>query len=109
MCILLQCLKLNKINIEDGNLILGNYVFSNCINLNIRKFKCKELGEGVFNNCKSIKYIDLYNELSSHLFDGCISLETVKINCDLYSIPNHSFAKCRSLKEIYIKTVEKTK
>lgn len=100
---------IKEITLGENITYLDYYAFANCKNLSKVKFcekaRIKKIGHNVFENCKSLKNIELpdsITEIWSFVFGGCTNLKTVKIGGNVTSIGDNCFTNCPSLQELYI-------
>lgn len=108
---------------------IGSYAFYGCASLESIDFPlCVVIGNEVFRNCSSLKTVNLpllislpggvnsmygwwYDENNNRqerargLFEGCISLETIKIS-SCTTIGSYAFNNCSSLDSITLSKVE---
>ena len=91
-------------NISD----LGYGSFKDCTNLTSVKFpsksKIKVLYHGTFENCRSLKKIEVpesVEEIWDYVFYDCSRLETIKIGKKLSYMGNYNFTNCKKLRDFY--------
>ena len=86
---------------------LGDYAFAGAdriVRIDVRA-NIKELGEGVFQDCKSLKSATLPDTLTTipkSAFRNCSALETLRCSENLAKIESLAFAGCSSLDKFYI-------
>lgn len=88
----------------EGDIILGESSFSNCIHLtSLNARSIQQIDSYCFYSCYRLKYIDLKNTLtiSSSAFYNCYALEEADLSkCNLYE---SSFVCCTNLKKVIVK------
>lgn len=88
----------------EGDIILGESAFSNCIHLIILRAKSiQQIDSYCFYSCYKLKYIDLKNTITilPSAFYNCYALEEADLSkCNLYE---SSFVCCTNLKKVIIK------
>ncbi len=88
-----------KIIIEDGVSYIGNYVFSECHELEtvIMADSVKYMGKHVFENCENFKNV-VYSEnltyIPEYTFAGCKSLESFEFTGRILEIGDSAFENC---------------
>lgn len=94
--------KLEEVEFE-GDIILGENAFSNCIHLTTLKAKSiKQIDSYCFYSCYKLKYIDLKDTItiSRFSFCNCYALEELDLSkCNLYE---SSFMNCHKLKKVIL-------
>ncbi|KAK8836227.1 hypothetical protein M9Y10_039859 [Tritrichomonas musculus] len=119
-CVLLETVLVSKVN----NIILQSYAFKNCSHLknisfcyeleqhntnstfDVSKIKSIKIDQYCFLNCialVSVDFSDIENiDLSSKIFEGCINLDSVKINNPKkIKIPKECFYNLPKLKSLH--------
>ena len=95
---------LEEVEIPDGVSEIGEYLFSNCINLSrVRLPTCVKTVRGCFiNNCTVLRSVEIPNGVQrlDGKFKGCLSLTNVKIPSTLEEIADNVFNECCSLESI---------
>ena len=99
------------------NQVIANDIFSECLSLRTIKFskKYKMIDDvnHMFNNCKSLLSLDLYNfdfeliENMGYMFYGCNSITSIDLsNTEAFLVNNmeYMFYGCNSLKELNFNT-----
>jgi len=98
---------LQKINISDSVMELGDKFFYKCDNLKEVKLPShlNYISKSMFSGCKSLKEINIPSsvvEIKEYAFEECNSLENIVIPESVSKINDATFACCYSLKEINI-------
>ena len=101
--------KVTKCVIEDGITTIGSYAFADLGELTEISFPNSifQAGEYAFKNCTGLKNIELPEKMemwkiSTGMFEGCISLETVKLSGNILNIGKGAFANCTSLRSFTV-------
>ena len=101
--------KVTKCVIEDGITTIGSYAFADLGELTEISFPNSifQAGEYAFKNCTGLKNIELPErmemwKISTGMFEGCISLETVKLSGNILNIGKGAFANCTSLRSFTV-------
>ncbi len=101
---------LEFVYVEEGFKKLPKELFKNSVKLNdvILPQSLTIVGEGAFENCKSLEEIDLKNTftLEKAAFRGCEGLLNVIHNQSLLKIEEEAFKNCVSLTDINLKVCE---
>jgi len=105
-----NCSSLLSISFTTGLLKIGSYVFSGCSSLPrvyIDGFVLKDLGNGVFKDCTSLREVTITDhwlfgvtDIGSYTFAGCTSLRKVILPSSVTRIYDNAFAGCTSLTEL---------
>lgn len=85
----------------DGDIILGESAFNNCIHLiSLNARSIQQIDSYCFYSCYKLKYIDLKNTItiSSFAFYNCYALEEVDLSRCYLS--KSSFVNCNNLKKV---------
>lgn len=97
-------LNITKIVVEKYVSTIGNYAFADLGNVTEITLPntVYEIGDYAFKNCAGLKSIEIPNSLelgiiSTGMFYGCTSLETIKLPDNIQTIKNYAFANCKSL------------
>lgn len=97
-------LNITKIVVEKYVSTIGNYAFADLGNVTEITLPntVYEIGDYAFKNCAGLKSIEIPNSLelgiiSTGMFYGCTSLETIKLPDNIQKIENLAFANCKSL------------
>ena len=97
-------LNVTKIVVEKYISTIGNYAFADLGNVTEITLPntVYEIGDYAFKNCAGLKSIEIPNSLelgiiSTGMFSGCTSLETIKLPDNIREIENYAFANCKSL------------
>ena len=97
-------LNVTKIVVEKYISTIGNYAFADLGNVTEITLPntVYEIGDYAFKNCAGLKSIEIPNSLelgiiSTGMFYGCTSLETIKLPDNIQTIKNYAFANCKSL------------
>ncbi|MCQ2463160.1 MAG: leucine-rich repeat protein, partial [Clostridia bacterium] len=96
-----------KLNIAEGTVRLGNFAFSNLVNLNEvnAAASVKEIGEYCFMNAASLEVFNCPESLvkiEGYAFYSAQSLKTVNYNPAIQTIQSYAFSNCSSLETGYI-------
>jgi hypothetical protein len=93
----------------NNEAIFGKYAFQNCKNLKSVTFsgRIREVTEGMFQGCKSLETLRIPDGLAvtsigSHAFNGCSRLSSINIPNGVTSIGNGAFYDCSSLRTVNI-------
>jgi len=105
--ILLHCpnLKLGIYIVPTTVDTIGNYAFSNCLNLLDVTLPqtLKSIGEGAFEYCQAIKTFTIPSNVrtvGASSFSSCITLDSISILSPLTEIADYTFYNCTSLNKI---------
>lgn len=98
------CSSLATVVFECDDISLGNNVFSGCaIETITLPATIQKVGEGLFENCASLKKVVLPSnmiEIPQYLFYGCESLENVDISENIKQVGSYAFAYCKSISSL---------
>lgn len=101
--------KVTKCVIEAGITTIGSYAFADLGELTEISFPNSifQAGEYAFKNCTGLKNIELPErmemwKISTGMFEGCTSLETVKLSGNILNIGKGAFANCTSLRSFTV-------
>lgn len=110
----LNCNQLSNVQFSECLTTIDNNAFQNCTALvKIELPEClSNLNSGAFQGCINLKEVNIPAELSTGYmaanymypgaFNGCSSLETVKFESGITTIPNGLFYGCTGLKSVII-------
>ena len=104
-----NCINLKFINVGDI-VYLDDNAFNNCVNLKMINIEnCEYIGKMCFYKCRSLTNINLSNcyQMIDYAFAECTELESVIITNTLKIIPNNAFQYCYNLNSINLSNVEK--
>ncbi len=105
-----KCLGLEVLEIPDSIKTIGEYAFEICENLvsfssaEISFTNLKTIPEGIFYNCKNLKWIYSFTHIetiSANVIKGCEELPSFTIPETVTKIEVDALANCKSLKTIY--------
>lgn len=91
--------------IPDGVSEIGEYLFSNCVNLSrVRLPMCTKTVPGCFNNCTVLRSVEIPNGVQrlEGKFKGCLSLANVRFPSTLAEIADNVFDECSNLESIEV-------
>ena len=94
-----------SIVIPDSVEVIDDFAFSSNGKLEYVKMPSSltRIGEGVFNNCYSLRDIEVYGSIISiprNTFAGCESLETVRVPDTVQTFGEYAFGDCRLLNDL---------
>ena len=100
-------INITSINVEEETIIILDYAFENCSNLENISMKNNiiYIGEYAFFECIKLETVTIpekVTELAYNLFCGCDNLETVNLPEGLLKLGSYTFAYCRKLKNVTI-------
>jgi hypothetical protein len=97
---------IREVVIPDSINKVGEYVFSNCPNLeSVTVLTKSAVYPGVFSGCKNLKNVTISNAveiIADEMFANCVSLESITIPYSVTEIGESAFAGCEGLKHIPI-------
>lgn len=94
-----------SIVIPDSVEVIDDFAFSSNGKLEYVKMptSLSRIGEGVFNNCYSLRDIEVYGSIISiprNTFAGCESLESVRVPDTVQTFGEYAFGDCRLLNDL---------
>lgn len=99
----LNCPKLKKVHLPDGTTHLPDEFFKGCTSLDIDLDHITSIGNGVFNNCKSLSKIPAsIKDFHPYDFKCCTSIREAHINKNITHLPAHLFDGCVNLEKVII-------
>lgn len=108
-----NCVSLEKIEIPDTVLTIGDWAFEGCTALKDVKLSdnVTYIGHSAFGNCDALEKIvipDSVTEMSSYVFNDCLKLSEVTLSKNLTDVGNHVLGNCDALTTITIPKSLKT-
>ena len=103
-----NCHQLEEVYFRGSIKYLGEYAFENCnalSSINLNGVSDKELREGMFSGCSSLKDVTLsifITTIADSVFAGCESLEEIQIPDQVVSIGEDVFSGCINLQRIMV-------
>ena len=99
--------KISAVIISESVTSIGNYAFSNCVNLTSVTIpnSVTSIGDYAFNKCGGLTYITIPNSITSiggYAFGYCNNLISIEIPNSVKSIGESAFSNCSSLTSIII-------
>ena len=93
-----NCSSLMSINIPDSVSSIGRYAFaaSGLVSINLTNISGSSLGDYIFSDCINLNSVQIY-QLGLGMFLNCQSLNDVNITGNITNIPYYAFYKCSSL------------
>ena len=99
-----QSQKMQSVTLTDEVEVIGNRVFSNCVNLRSASIaKMKNVYDNTFLNCRTLEEVTLPNgveEIYSNAFAMCYALQNIQIPSTVKRIGRYAFSECKALEEI---------
>ena len=102
-----QCIELESVSIPEGVTSIGNYAFSQCTGLESVSIPegVRSIGNSAFRSCTALAAAvipDSVTSLGTNIFTQCSSLGEIVIGSGVAIIPQSAFYKCTSLREVVI-------
>ena len=97
------CTLLSSLTLSEGMTSIGSYAFEGCsllIEVEIPS-TVVEISEGAFKDCELLDTVTVYGNVGDKAFQNCSSLKNIELN-NVYSIGANAFEGATSLKEIVL-------
>lgn len=104
---------LNKMDVPESIISIGNSAFSGCINLEEVNMpnNVVNIGTDAFSGCSRLKKVNISNNvrvIPMFAFNGCEKLKEINLPDNLAKISENAFWGCSSLKQLKIPSSVKT-
>lgn len=93
---------LSEFVVSNGTLVVGNKTFEKCKRLKYAYIpQDSELGSEIFYGCDSLETVEIHSKnIGNGTFNGCTSLKNLTIGEGVETIGINAFAGCKSLSEL---------